>query len=282
MKVIGGPFLEPDGIDNLKGECGYSLNGLNFGDNVADNERLGMTNFVYFHNGGQNYSTDPSYYIDYYKFMQSIWKDGSKMIYGGNGNLTTGGVGPDCNFMFPGNSDTACNYGTNGILPNGGFNQNGYYWTEATTGNAPGDRRGLASVGPFSLNAGQSVPLDYCFTWARDYNGDNNASAELLRERITALAPSWNKLITAPVTYFGVPDNSAKASIIVYPNPVHNQATVSAEGTSHQPYLLYSVNGALISKGEFNPGKNLLDLSSLKPGVYILQSGSRNVRIVKM
>jgi hypothetical protein len=46
LKVIGGPFLEPDGIDNLSGECGCSLNGLNFGDNIADNERMGMTNFT--------------------------------------------------------------------------------------------------------------------------------------------------------------------------------------------------------------------------------------------
>jgi hypothetical protein len=202
------------------------------------------------------------------------------MIYGSSDNI--GGVGPDCNYVYPGNSDTICNYGTNGIIPNGGFNQNGYYWTEATIGNAPGDRRGLASVGPFNLNAGQSVPLDYCFTWARDYNGDNNASAEMLRERIAALSPSWNNLIKAPITYFGVPDNMKSASILVYPNPVNDRATVVFEGASPQPYQLFSVSRELLSQGTLKTGSNLLDISALKPGIYILKSGSRNVRIVKM
>jgi hypothetical protein len=282
MKIIGGPFLEPDGIDNMQGECGYSINGLNFGDNIADNERMGMTNFIYHNNAGAFYIQDPAVAIEYYNLMKSVWRDGSKMIYGGNGHLTAGGLGPDCNFMFPGNSDTICNYGTNGILPNGGLNQNGSYWTDATTGNIPGDRRGVASIGPFNFNAGQAIPLDYCFTWARDYNGDNISSAELLRTRIAALAPLWNTLITSPDTYFGVPETEQGNSILVYPNPVKNKATVTNESSSQREYLLYSINGLLIKQGILKPSNNLLDISDLKPGVYILKSGNSNVRIVKM
>ena len=282
MKVIGGPYLEPDGIDNPQGGCGYSLNGLNFGDNITDNERLGMTNFIYHNNGGAFYIQDPAVAVEYYNLMKSFWRDGSKMIYGGNGHTSTGGLGPDCNFMFPGNSDTVCNYGTNGILPSGGLNQNGNYWTEATTGNAPGDRKGVASIGPFNFNAGQTIPLDYCFTWARDYNGDNNSSAELLRTRIAALAPSWNTLITTPETYFGVPETELGNSILIYPNPVKSKATVTNESTSQQEYMLFSINGSVLKQGILKPGNNLLDISDLKPGVYILKSGSRNVRVVKM
>ncbi len=283
LKVIGGPFLEPDGIDNLSGECGYSLNGLNFGDNIADNERSGMTNFIYYCNLPP-YMTDTVIEVGntYYNHMRSIWRDGNHMIYGGNAHPSAGGLGPDCNFMFPGNSDTVCNYGTNGILPNGGLNQNGNYWTEATVGNIPDDRRGVASIGPFNFNAGETIPLDYCFTWARDYNGDNISSAELLRTRIAALAPSWNTLITAPKTYFGVPETEQGNSILVYPNPVKNKATVTNESSSQREYLLYSINGLFIKQGILKPGNNLLDISELKPGVFILKSGNSNVRIVKM
>jgi hypothetical protein len=282
LKVIGGPFLEPDGIDNPSGECGYSLNGLNFGDNVVDNERFGMTNFFCLNNSGNWYMTDPEVAIQYYNYMISYWMDGTQMLYGGNGHITTGGVGPECNFMFPGNSDTICNLGTNGIPPNGGYNQNGYYWTENTTGNEPGDRRGVASVGPFNFSAGETVPLDYCFSWARDYQGDNNSSVELLRDRIAALTPDWNYLANIPLTYYGVPENTKGVSHLVYPNPVHKKATIVVEGSSKQPYQLYSITGELILHGILNPGNNLLDISTLKPGVYILKSGSRNMRIVKM
>lgn len=284
LKVIGGPYLEPDGIDNPSGDCGYSLNGLNFGDNIADNERLGMTNFMYFNNGtgGAYYTTDPDVAIQYYNYMKSTWKDQTHLIYGGNGHVTAGGVGPECNFMFPGNSDTICNYGTNGITPNGGLNQNGNYWTEATTGNAPGDRRGIASVGPFNFKAGETIPLDYCFTWARDYQGDNNSSVNLLRERIAALSPSWNTLIKSPVTYFSIPENPVSMKLALYPNPVHEKATISLESSSPLSYQLFSINGMYISQGTLKPGNNLLDISGLKPGIYILKSGSHNVRIVKM
>ncbi len=280
LKVIGGPYLEPDGIDNLQGECGYSLNGLNFGDGIMDNERMGMTYFMNMNDPAL--SALPFVSTTYYNSMQNIWQDGTHIIYGGNGHPTVGGLGPDCNFMFPGNSDTVCNYGTNGIMPNGGLNQNGNYWTEAATGNTPDDRRGVASVGPFNFDAGETIPLDYCFTWARDYNGDNNSSAELLRERIAALAPSWNTLINAPETYFGVPESEKGSLLAVYPNPVKDKATVTVEGPSQIAYMLFSINGAFIKQGILNPGKNLLDLTNLKSGVYILKSGSRNVRIVKM
>jgi len=282
LKVIGGPYLAADGIDNPKGDCSYSLNGINFGDNVADNERMGMTNFISFSNEGSFIIMDPAVSVDYYNYIRSIWRDGSHLIYGGNGYSASGGLGPDCNFMFPGNSDTVCNYGTDGILPNGGLNQNGNYWTEASVGNVPDDRRGLASVGPFNFAAGETVPLDYCFTWARDYNGDNNTSAELLRERIAALSSSWSTLISSPITYYSVPENKPVVSLEVYPNPVHDQATVVFDNASKLTYQLFSITGDAILSGTLFPGKNLLDLSTLKPGVYILKSGDRNLRIVKM
>jgi len=104
----------------------------------------------------------------------------------------------------------------------------------------------------------------------------------LLRERIAALAPSWNTLITAPLTYFGVPDHLQSANLTVYPNPIRDKATVVFEGTLQQPYQLFSINGELLSQGSLKPGSNLLDISTLKPGVYILKSESRSVRVVKM
>jgi len=282
LKIIGGPYLEPDGEDNSPGGCDFGINGLNFGDRVIDNERFGLTNSMVL------IEPSPSFYMDYfvapnaYNYMQNKFPDNSHTIYGGNGHITSGGVGPDCNYMFPGNSDTVCNWGTNGVIPNGGFNQNGYYWTETAVGNVPSDRRGIASVGPFSFSAGQIVPLDYCLTYARDYTRNNNSSASLLVKRIASLAPSWNVLINSPEMYHGVSENQFRNLLLIYPNPLREKATVVFEGTSQQPYQLFSINGELLLQGTLKPGSNLLDVSTLKPGVYILKSGSRNTRIVKM
>ena len=84
------------------------------------------------------------------------------MQYGGDayGTPEVGVVGPECNYMFPSDSDPD-NIGTGGVAPNGGYNTNGKYWTEEECGNAPSDRRGLAMVGPFSFTAGGVKELDY-------------------------------------------------------------------------------------------------------------------------
>ncbi|RLD54384.1 MAG: hypothetical protein DRJ05_14765, partial [Bacteroidetes bacterium] len=50
---LGGPYLDPDNEDNPKYNddgtqlCNESINGLNFGDTIIDNERYGMTRFHY-------------------------------------------------------------------------------------------------------------------------------------------------------------------------------------------------------------------------------------------
>ena len=87
-------------------------------------ERLGMSGFIFF-NSYSNVTGDPSTSNEYYNYLRSLWKNG-----------------------------------TNGIQPEG-YGTNGVYWTEEQCGNTPEDRRGLASVGPFSLPAGSMQELDY-------------------------------------------------------------------------------------------------------------------------
>ncbi len=285
LKIIGGPLLPPDGIDNPAGACGYSLNGLNFGDGIADNERMGMTNFVYTNNNSSGipwYMTDPAIAPEYYALMRSIWNDGTHMIYGGNGHISSGGLGPECNFMFPGNSDTICNYGTNGVLPNGGFNRNGYYWTDSTALNAPEDRRGVASVGPFSFTAGESVPLDYCLTFARDYSRSSTSSVNLLRERNAELKPLLSSLVALPSTYNGIEENKCDNILKIYPNPATNHVFVESDLNHKTAYQLYDLTGKLITSGYLLPGKNTLNISHFQNGVYILKCGMYIARIVKI
>lgn len=281
MKVIGGPILQPDGIDNPANNCDEGLNGLNFGDGIPDNERMGLTRSSsrrVVSIGCPGYGS--GYFQPYEEMRNSVF-------YGSNGYLnlcdtTPTGEGPYCNFIFPGNSDTICNWGTLGIPPNAGYNQNGYYWTEKSVGNVPQELRGVGSAGPFNFNAGQSVPLDYCFTWARDYTGDNNSSVELLRQRVSELKPFFSDLITVPVTYYGTSEYPAEKSLKIYPNPVHNKASVTLDGNESLLYHLYTVNGKLVSTGKLQPGTTIIELSFLTPGIYLFNCGNRHVKLVKL
>jgi len=190
-----GPYMDPDGLDNPMWEtvmeidttvtphdttfiqklvCDVNINGVNFEDGIVDNERFGMRRFVY-HDNDNTYKGDPQIAIDYYNYLRGIWKDGTKMLYGGNAHLSSGAVGPETDFMFPGDTDP-CNWGTGGEEPN----MTGL-WTEQTAGNQPYDRRFMQSAGPFTLESGAVNYITVGIPWARATSGGAWASVELLR-----------------------------------------------------------------------------------------------------
>ena len=38
---------------------------------------------------------EPSYAVQYYNYLKSIWLDSTHLIYGGNGHAGAGGYGPE-------------------------------------------------------------------------------------------------------------------------------------------------------------------------------------------
>lgn len=203
-----GPYLDPDGIDNpafyfedssgvsVPQNCNEAINGVNFGDGIVDNERYGMRRFVYHNNTGvPEYMVDPTYAFEYYNFLRGIWKDFTKMLYGGNAHVSSGAYGPACDFMFPDETDP-CHWGTGGIPPNGPTK-----WTEETAGNIPHDRRFMQSAGPFTLRPGALNYITVGLPWARATTGGPFASVELLRrtdDKCQKLFDNCFKVIDGP------------------------------------------------------------------------------------
>jgi len=155
-----------------------AINGVNFGDGIVDNERYGMRRFVY-HNNDNSTTGDPVIAVDYYNLLRGIWKDNSRMRYGGNGywpSENTNNNHPECDFMFPGLTDP-CDWGTKGISPSPSDKD----WIEKNVGNSPADRRFMQSAGPFTLEAGAINYITVGIPWARSMSGDPYASVELLK-----------------------------------------------------------------------------------------------------
>jgi len=182
-----------------------AINGVNFGNGIKDDERFGMRRFVYHNNGGNDNQSDPDNAPEYYNYLKGIWKNGDKMEYGGTAFPGgPGTVGPACDFMFPYDSDP-CNWGTDGVPPNGGYNQNGFYWSEETgdngSPNPPEDRRFMQSAGPFTLKPGAVNYITVGIPWARAQAGGPWASVELLRvvdDKCQALFDNCFKVIDGP------------------------------------------------------------------------------------
>lgn len=176
-----GPYMDPVGFDRPAfdpahpyAHCDESINGVNFGDLIPDNERFGMRRFVY-HNNSSDVMGDPETAIQYYNYLRGIWKDNTKMKYGGNAHYGAGAYGPDCDFMFPDLTDP-CNWGTGGKTPNGPVD-----WTEESANNQPYDRRFMESAGPFTLEPGAVNYITVGVPWARSLIGGPWQSVELLR-----------------------------------------------------------------------------------------------------
>jgi hypothetical protein len=171
LTLLSGPLMPADGQDNPAyhegDDCSlfinnglneYAINGFGFGDGIVDNERYGLTGFMY-HNNNSSVTGDPSDVHNYYNLMSGRWKDDSHLKYGANGHPSNGSSDIDCRFMFPGNQ-YPCHFNTYGVeIPDSLLYQDGWY--EDAVGNAPYDRRGLASVGPFNLEAGSMQEIDF-------------------------------------------------------------------------------------------------------------------------
>jgi hypothetical protein len=193
-----GPYQDDDGIDNAFGiGDNEALNGIGYGDGVADNERFGMRRFLYYSNttnGANPSQTDPTNAADYYNYLRGYWKDGSKFVYGGSGHISDPEADPNvpCEFMFPGNTDPL-GWGTNGVPQ--------AVWTEQTANNTPNDRRFVQSAGPFILKPGAVNNITVGVVWARATAGDPFASVASLQradDKAQALFENCFKVLDGP------------------------------------------------------------------------------------
>ncbi len=247
-----GPYMDPDGRDNPKftGDCSIlnsadtldqmAINGAasGYGDGIVDNERFGMRRFVYHNNnlsGVPLYMQDPDYAPEYYNYLKGIWKDGTKMIYGGNAHIGTGGYGPECDFMFPDESDI-CFWGTKGQPPNGPIK-----WTEETAGNPPSDRRFMQSAGPFTLQPGACNYITVGIPWARSISGTPKESVNLLRivdDKCQNLFDNCFAVLSGP----NAPDltiQEMNKQVIIY---VSNRKSNDAGNNFQEKYFEYDPN----------------------------------------
>jgi hypothetical protein len=178
--------------------------------------------------------------------------------------------------MFPGDTDPY-NWGTMGLFPNGGYNQNGLYWTEEQVNANPDDRRGLGSSGPFILLPGQTQSLDIALPWARDYNGTAWSSAELLKERAAYIK---DKFQNDPGFFARVKQKQfTNHTVFVYPNPVKIEMMVRLpESGNFENLAVYSLLGSKLLEINLHSAEDeiKLDCTSLSPGIYILQLNAKS------
>ncbi len=253
-----------------------NINGLNFQDGVLDNERYGMTRFVFFNNAGSgNPATlDPNTASECYNYMAGNWLDSSPICYGGTGH-TSGGADPSIStaFMFPGNPTTdPCGWGQSGVSQAA--------WSEETESNTPGDRRGLGVSGPFTFLPGSVQEFDLAFVYGVSVN-TKSTSVDALKQNIDAiregfindLTPSGKPFMVSGISGQYQQDNFA---VTIFPNPANSNISIeiNSNKNSNLAVSVMDINGRIYLKENIsvNSGlsKSVLDISSLSSGIYFV------------
>lgn len=199
-----GPYQDNDGLDNplttdiqlALAEDGipYEGLGIGYGDEVIDNERLGMKRFVYYvrQDLAQNWGQDPTSLvpIEFYNYMAGRWRDNTPFTYGGDGHA--GAV--ETKYCFPGDSDPY-------FWSTGGVPVTPAEWTDASAGNQPSDRRFLQVAGPFTLEPGALNNITVGVVYGRGEDGNPFTSVrEMLKadDKAQALFNNCFRIIDGP------------------------------------------------------------------------------------
>jgi hypothetical protein len=190
-----GPYQDKTYADDPIGiGINQALNGVGYGDGFVDNERFGMRRFIYFNRSTAN-NGDPTTASQYYNYMKGIWRNGQRMLYGGDG-LNSTPTNLEADFMFPGDSDPQ-NWGTNGIDP-------GFDWSELQTGGGEiqsDDRRFVQAAGPFTLKPGAVNNITVGVVVARGTDSDLESPIRALKQadsKAQALFDGCFELVNPP------------------------------------------------------------------------------------
>ena len=213
--AIGITYLEtisvaPDNEDNDRD-----------GDIDEADERLGMFG-VSSDWGGGGITGNPARGPDYYKYLQSRWKDGSPFYHGLYGYDWSYASGYDylpletTRFFFPGDPVSQgfwseMNYDNRGTM---------YY---------PADRRSAASMGPFTMLSGDTLEVRFAIVWSR--GNDHLDSVTELKQDVSNIRESSTSFYAAaqltgrPIATPGTP-NFVLGFDQNFPNPFSQSTTL--------------------------------------------------------
>ncbi len=272
VKLLQGPLMDADGLDNEDSLCDFSVNGTFFKDDRIDNERLGVTNFIT-HAGHTGVNGDPATGMDFYNYMQSIWKDGTHLKYGGDGYYTEpGSEAIETNFYAPGASDS-CFWGTGGIIVAPWYDD--LNW----------DKRSILSSGPFTFLSGDTQSVELAFVAAPPTD-----SIAFTRDTLDHFMNLLTEMFQEEAGLFELskPKIPDTAYAKVFPNPCQDEFYVDlSDFTMPVSFEMKDISGKSVLSGTFSRSSvNRMSVSQLKPGLYflILKSNQHHqvLRILKV
>lgn len=275
LVFLAGPMLDADATDNpLPDETysgitdSYGAYGYGFGDGIVDNERFGLSSSIYYNMGSNPIFGDPNTSMAFYNYLHSTWQNGASVKYGGNGVSGAGVTDLFAQYFYPGDTDPLYT-GTGGIAVDP--------WTEANSGNPPGDRRMLGAAGPFTLTPGSETIVDLAYVFARQSQSDNDDEVGLLQFRMQQAKNLFNLFLVDCGNQEGLPtlvnETAPLASFSLFPNPANTTLNIVLKQRAQGQVQIFSANGQLMLQHNLaaQSTTQTIDVSTLAPGVYFVK-----------
>ena len=259
-------FYNSDNMDeNCSGLTGFGTNPPAVGVDIfrgplalVDDQiqEVPLSSIIAYYNAGVSSTppgtTDPATVVEYYNYLQGLWRDGLP--------LTSGGIGYQgmeaTSFAFPG-------------LPE---QENG--WTEWEAQNPPSDRRVLMNFGPFDLPPGAVNEFALGYSYYRG-EGDHLDQPEGLRDQSDQLQAYFDNcfIIDAPnlppctqIVSNTKEATSVSSQLKIYPNPSNDIINIDSP---YQVEIVHirDIQGKYLKSFSGNTG----DVSDLAAGLYLLE-----------
>ncbi len=258
------------------------------------NEKCLMNRFSYYDNSQDAQTGNPNWPVQYYNFMNSHWKNGTPITYGGHGTIATN---PSCKHIFPGMSDP---YG----ISLGGSIANpvappATNWTQYTSGVVKNDMRFITGSGPFTMQAGGTYEVDYAFVFSQDsancYGGSDTcvlarAKQDNIRVKHWFDANSFPSCLS--LVGVGIEQNSIQQlEVKIYPNPANNYLYIEfkdakenlSAGKAGTTVEIFDMLGNIVKGGVFNDASKYITIpvENLSRGIYNIKIKTGNTFAVK-
>lgn len=273
--VFRGPYSDfNDGFDNnLNGQIDEMLSDC---DQVSRTESFTMWNFISFVNDGSPIGI-PTTAEHAFNYLAGKWKDGQRMVFGGNGYPgSIGATTLPTRYQFPGSSDPN-GFGLGGSMTNPVSAPFDWTTTSGFPGpNVPGGgRRFVMSMGPGTLLPGAVNTSIVGALWARASSGGAQASLNALRNAKTQIQQAFNNC-----SIYGLNGLSTAEKVLdqlrLFPNPAGSTAWLEVPGqfSNELKVEVLDLQGKLLRKSWLSPAdgsKMPVDLEGLDQGLYFIK-----------
>jgi hypothetical protein len=241
-------FYVYNGDNDDEGTTGYGVNPPAQSVIFLDKP---LSHFLYYNNDNNPVNGNPNKSTDFYNYLRGAWRNNDLLTYGGNG---TNQANLPSKYMYAGNPVSLTGWSERNTLSTPAMN-------------TPYDRRGIGSIGPFNLNAGQELNFTVAYTFSQGTSYLNSVTQAQL-DAITVQNFFNNAIVNS------TKKDLLKQSLLLFPNPATEQLIIQLPSAFENKTARISITDnvgrkVLETPVARNSGNQIqLNIEALSKGMY--------------